>query len=193
MGQIWPVPSFNRGPGGQGPTRFASPNVWRASRPEPAAVGRLDAASTLLRMPSPPSPSPRFERALFRGRCRRNLLGGLALLIVALVYAGWAGDHFRRRGADATAFDQPLVRAAGRMVVEPVHLRAVKPQNNRELYLLTVVSDQQDVMSGLVVLLLRIIVALTTGGFGLVLATAGATEWEIRSRGAGERRVTAAE
>jgi hypothetical protein len=133
-------------------------------------------------MPSGPQrASNRFHRSLFRGRCRRNLLGGLALLIVALGYAGSAGGHFRRRGSDATAFDQPLVRAAAAMVVEPVHLRNVQPQNDRELYLITVVSDQHDVMLGLVILLLRMIVALTVGGLGLVLATAGATEWEVRS------------
>jgi hypothetical protein len=134
------------------------------------------------------SAAARFDRSLFTGRCRRNLLGGLAVLVLALVYGGWAGDHFRHRGADAAAFDQPLVRAARGMVVEPVHLRALQPQNDRELYLVTVVSDQHDVIFGLVVLLLRALVALTLGGFGLVLATAGATEWEIRSQVVGVQR-----
>jgi hypothetical protein len=128
-----------------------------------------------------PLATTRFDRASFHGRCRRNLLAGLALLTLALVCAGWAGDHFRRRGADATAFDRPLVAAARSMVADPVHLKTLQAQNDRELYLLTVVSDQRDVLFGLVVLLLRMIVALTLGGFGLVLATAGATEWEIRS------------
>ena len=67
------------------------------------------------------------------------------------------------------------------MVTAPPHLRTVQPQNDREMYLMTVVSDQHDVMFGLVVILLRMIVALTIAGLGLVLTTAGATEWEIRS------------
>ena len=125
--------------------------------------------------------TPRFHWSVLRGRCRRNLLGGLVLLLMAIAYGTWAGDRFRTRGADATAFDQPIVRAATQMVTAPPHLRAVQPQNDREVYLMTVVSDQHDVMFGLVVILLRMIVALTIGGLGLVLTTAGATEWEIRS------------
>ena len=125
--------------------------------------------------------TPRFHWSVLRGRCRRNLLGGLVLLLMAIAYGTWAGNRFRTRGADATAFDQPIVRAATQMVTAPPHLLGIKPQNDREVYLVTVVSDQQDVMLGLVVLLLRTIVALTVGGLGLVLTTAGATEWEIRS------------
>jgi len=125
--------------------------------------------------------TPRFHWSVLRGRCRRNLLGGLVLLLVALAYGIWAGNRFRSRGADATAFDQPIVRAAAGMVTAPPHLRTVKPQNDREVYLMAVVSDQHDVMLGLLVILLRLIVALTIGGLGLVLTTAGATEWEIRS------------
>jgi hypothetical protein len=53
------------------------------------------------------------------------------------------------------------------------------------LYLVTAISDQQDTLHGLTLLVLRLIVAITFGGFGLVLVTAGATEWELRS-GAGE-------
>ena len=63
----------------------------------------------------------------------------------------------------------------------PVHLRAYVPQNDRELYLAAVISDQHDMINGLTVLALRLILAGTAGGFGLILLTAGSTEWEIRS------------
>jgi hypothetical protein len=49
------------------------------------------------------------------------------------------------------------------------------------LYLATVISDQHDMINGLTVLALRMVLALTAGGFGLVLLTAGSTEWELRS------------
>ena len=123
----------------------------------------------------------RFQWPLFRGRCRRNLLAGLVLAIVAGTYAGWAAQRFSARGADARAFDQPLVRYGSWIVGQPMHLRDVQPQNDRELYLLTVISDQRDVMVGLTILLLRMIISMSVGGLGMVLLTAGATEWEVRS------------
>jgi hypothetical protein len=156
--------------------------------PRGTIVNTTESKGRLLRMPSHGRTRARFDRALFHGRCRRNLLAGLFLLTVALLYSSLAGQHFRHRGADATAFDQPLVRAAQALVVEPADLRGLQPQNDRELYLRTVVSDQHDVLFGLVVLLLRFIVALTIGGLGLVLVTAGATEWEIRSHVEGSRQ-----
>lgn len=67
-----------------------------------------------------------------------------------------------------------------------MHLGSVVPENNRELYLVTVISDQQDTMFGLTLLVLRMILALTIGGFGLVLMTAGATEWEVLSEAVGK-------
>jgi hypothetical protein len=73
------------------------------------------------------------------------------------------------------------VRAAQRMVPPPKHLKDVWPENSRELYLAAVITDQQDVMFGLVLLMIRMIAAATAGGLGLVLVTAGATEWEVRS------------
>jgi hypothetical protein len=124
---------------------------------------------------------PRFDRSAFRGRCRRNLLAGLLLLCLGVAYGAWGSAHFGRRNADTGAFDQPLVRAAARMVPPPAHLHSITPQNDRELYLATVISDQQDVMFGLALFILRMIAALTAGGLGLVLLTAGATEWEVRS------------
>ena len=131
--------------------------------------------------PRPHAPARRFDRSVLRGRCRRNLAAGLVLCTVAAGYGAWAATHFRTRGADAAAFDRPVVAAAARMVRPPADLATMKARDSRELYLLAVASDQQDVMFGLVVLILRMIAAITIGGLGLVLLTAGATEWEIRS------------
>lgn len=123
----------------------------------------------------------RFRWSALKGRCRRRLLGGLLLLAAAAAYAWFAGAQMARRGADAHAFDQPLVRTAARMNPPPAHLRAYAPQNGREEYLAAVISDQQDMINGLTLLALRLILAVTAGGFGLILLTAGSTEWEIRS------------
>ncbi len=102
-------------------------------------------------------------------------------MLLAGLYGGWAAVHLGRRGADAETFDRVLVRAATRMVPPPAHLRSIEARNDRELYLVTVVADQQDVMAGLMVFVLRLILIATLGGLGLVLLTAGATEWEVRS------------
>ncbi len=123
----------------------------------------------------------RFKWSAFRGRCRRNLLAGLVLFVLACGYGVWAARHFAVRGADTHVFDQPLVRLAQPMVGQPYHLRWIQPQNRRELYLVTVISDQRDVLVGMTVLILRLVVVLTACGLGLVLMTAGATEWEVRS------------
>jgi hypothetical protein len=123
----------------------------------------------------------RFDRSVFRGRCRRNLLTGFVLMVLGCAYGIWGGQQFRLRGADGRAFDQPVVRAAQRMVPPPRHLKDVWPENGRELYLAAVITDQQDVLLGLVLFVLRMIASLTAGGLGLVLVTAGATEWEVRS------------
>lgn len=132
----------------------------------------------------PSSRRPRFTTSVFRGRCRRNLLTGLVLLVCAGGYAAWAGQRFSSRGADARAFDQVLVRYGAGLVGVPVHMIGFVPLGDRELYLTTVISDQKDVMDGLTILLLRMIVSMSVGGLGLVLLTAGATEWEVRSEGA---------
>jgi hypothetical protein len=126
----------------------------------------------------------RFRRSALTGRCRRRLLGGLVLLAAAAAYASFAGAQMARRGADDHAFDQPLVRISARMNPLPAHLRAYVPQNDRELYLAAVISDQHDMINALTVLALRLILAVTAGGFGLILLTAGSTEWEIRSEAA---------
>ncbi len=127
----------------------------------------------------------RFSWTVFRGRCRRRLLAGLVLFALAAGYAAYAGYGLGQRGRDATMIDQPLVHMARQLTPPPFHLRGLEPQNSRELYLVTAISDQQDTLHGLTLLVLRLIVAITFGGFGLVLVTAGATEWELRS-GAGE-------
>lgn len=123
----------------------------------------------------------RFRWSALAGRCRRRLAAGLLLLAAAGAYAWFAGLHMARRGADELAFDQPVVRLAGRMNPLPVHLHQYEPQNDRELYLSTVIKDQRDMLVGLTAFLLRLVAAMTAGGFGLVLLTAGSTEWEIRS------------
>jgi len=103
------------------------------------------------------------------------------MLVAAAAYAWFAGFHMARRGSDERAFDQPLVRLAARMNPLPVHLGQYQPQNDRELYLATVIKDQRDMLVGLTALVLRMIAAVTAGGIGLTLLTAGSTEWEIRS------------
>jgi hypothetical protein len=125
----------------------------------------------------------RFDRSTCCGRCRRNLLTGLVLMAIGIAYGSWGARQFGQRGADDRAFDRPVVRAARRMVPPPTHLKDMWPQNDRELYLTAVISDQQDVMLGLMLFILRMIASLTAGGLGLVLVTAGATEWEVRSEG----------
>ncbi len=124
---------------------------------------------------------PRFAWSALRGRCRRSLIGGIILVSVSTGYVIYSGRQFGRRGSDAHVFDQPLVRAARAMTPAPRHLSTITPENTRELYLVTVISDQQDVTFGLTLLILRSILVLTLGGLGMVLLTAGSTEWEIRS------------
>jgi hypothetical protein len=123
----------------------------------------------------------RFAWSALRGACRRKLGAGLVLLALATAYGIYAGRQFGTRGVDDHVFDQPLVRAAHAMTPAPRHLGTISPENSRELYLVTVIADQQDVAFGLTLLILRAIVVLTVGGLGMVLLTAGSTEWEIRS------------
>jgi hypothetical protein len=123
----------------------------------------------------------RFVWSALRGGCRRRLAAGIVLVALATGYGLYAGRQFGRRGSDDRVFDQPLVRAARAMTPAPRHLGSITPENSRELYLVTVISDQQDVTFGLTLLILRSIVVLTVGGLGMVLLTAGSTEWEIRS------------
>jgi hypothetical protein len=133
-------------------------------------------------MVAPSLASPRrFAWSALQGPCRRRLPAGLLLLVLAANFTAYAAFEFSARGRDALGFDQPLVRLARTLTPQPRHLSSLQPQNTRELYLVTVVTDQQDMLFGLTLLALRMIVVMTIGGFGLVLLTAGATEWEIRS------------
>jgi hypothetical protein len=125
--------------------------------------------------------SRRFSWRALRGRCRLCLIAGLVALTLAGSHGIWAARRFGRRGSDAQAFDQPLVRLAAQLTHPPAGLRGIEPRNNEELYLVTVISDQQDTLFGLTVFVLRMIGTVTAAGIGLVLLTAGATEWEIRS------------
>ncbi len=125
--------------------------------------------------------STRFKWAAFRGRCRRNLLVGLALFLLAGLYGTWAAHRFAARGDDALAFDGALTRLAQPMVRQPAQLRTIRARNTTELYLLSIIADQRDELADMTVLALRCIIAATAAGLGLVLLTAGATEWEVRS------------
>jgi hypothetical protein len=129
----------------------------------------------------PSLPAPRFAWSALHGRCRRRLVAGLVVLAIALAYAVWVGRQFGRRGGDQRAFDQPLVRLAADLTRLPPPLRGFQPRNNDEMYLLAVITDQQDTLFGLTLLVMRLIPALTLMGVGLLLLTAGSTEWEIRS------------
>lgn len=123
----------------------------------------------------------RFRWSALRGPCRRRLAAGLGLVLVAALHGGWAARQFGTRGADRATFDAALVDMADRWTRPDRGLAVIRPQNDRELYLLSVITDQQDLISGLTVLALRAILAVTIGGLGMVLLTAGSTEWEIRS------------
>jgi len=124
---------------------------------------------------------PRFRWSALTGRCRTRIAAGLLMLAIAVGYGLFAGQRFARRSNDEQVFDQPLVRFAHALTPLPLQMRGFIPLSDRELYLATVITDQQDISFGLTMLVLRMIVALTVGGIGLVLLTAGSTEWEVRS------------
>jgi hypothetical protein len=126
----------------------------------------------------------RFRWSALNRRARQRLLGGALLLVAALAYAGFAGAGLARRGADERAFDQPLVRLAVHMNPLPPHLFMYEPQTDGETYLAAAFRDQRDMSIALTALVLRLIAAVTAGGFGVILMTAGSIEWEIRSEAA---------
>jgi hypothetical protein len=126
----------------------------------------------------------RFRWSALNRRARRRLAAGFVLLLAALAYAWFAGFNMARRGADERALDQPLVRLAVRMNPLPPHLFMHEPQTQRELYLAAAFRDQRDMSIALTALVLRLIAAVTAGGLGVILMTAGSIEWEIRSESA---------
>jgi hypothetical protein len=125
-----------------------------------------------------------FHWSAFRGRARTRVLFGVAVLAVALAYGTWATRRLGERGAERATFDQPLVRTAARLIQAPDRLPRIEPRTSVEVELLAVARDQQDVLFGLTVLLLRLLLTGTVAGLGMVLLTAGSTEWELASAAA---------
>lgn len=109
------------------------------------------------------------------------MIGGLLLLALASTHGLWAARHLAVRGSDARAFDQVLVRAAREAAPLPALVERITPQNDNELYLKAVITDQQDLMFATVLFVLRMVVTVTLSLLGMVLLTAGSIEWEIRS------------
>ncbi|WP_239491045.1 hypothetical protein [Luteitalea sp. TBR-22] len=127
----------------------------------------------------------RFSSAAFRGRVRTRVLLGLLILSVALSYGTWSTRRFGSRGSERQTFDQPVVEMAGRMVRRPDRIPDVPVTTLAEMELAAVARDQQDLLFGMTVLLMRLLATGTVAGIGLVLLTAGSTEWEIRSEAQG--------
>lgn len=125
-----------------------------------------------------------FRWSAFRGRARLRVLVGLAVLAVAVAYGGWATNRLGQRGAERSTFDQPIVRTAARLVRAPDRLPRIEPRTSVEVELLAIARDQQDILFGLTVLLLRLLLTGTVAGLGMVLLTAGSTEWELASAAA---------
>ena len=143
------------------------------------------AAYGVLVSVAPARPTPRFRRDALTPRARGRLLAGLAMLFVSLAYATWGAQRLGTPGQEDGAMDRPVVGVAARMTA-PLsrYFPRGEPQTEDELLLRAMVHDQQDVVFGLTVLLLRLLLASTIGGLGLVLLTAGSTEWELRSEAA---------
>lgn len=123
----------------------------------------------------------RFKREFLVGAARHRLFGGLVLLVLALWYGAWSAAHLTRPGAERDTFDRPIVRFASTLVTAPDVEVPFSPKTENEVYLLAVVRSQQDIVFGVTLLLFRCGAAAIMAGLGLVLLTAGATEWEVRS------------
>lgn len=121
---------------------------------------------------------------MFTGRVRTRILLGIVILALSLGYGTWATRRLSNRGSERATFDQALVSMAGEVVRRPDSVPDVPATTSVEVELLAVARDQQDLLFGLTVLLLRLVVAGTVAGGGLVLLTAGSTEWELRSQAA---------
>jgi hypothetical protein len=130
-----------------------------------------------------------FSWSEFNGRCRARLLAGLALMVLGLGYATWGTA--RLAGADVRSrIDGPVVDFARRLVAPPQLPHGFRAANDRERMLVGALVGRQDALFGLTLLVLRSIVAMTVAGLGLVLLTAGSTEWEIRSELAATSRAS---
>jgi len=103
------------------------------------------------------------------------------MLFLAGGHGIWAASRLSVRGADDRAFDRVLVTAARSATALPELVARISPQSDQELYLKAVITDQQDLVFGMALFMLRMIVTVTVGGLGMVLLTAASTEWEIRS------------
>ena len=90
--------------------------------------------------------SRRFKWAVFRGRCRRNLLIGLALFVLAGLYAAWSTHRFAARSDDTRAFDRPVTMLAEPITRQPGPLRSIRPRDVTEFYLMSVISDQREAL-----------------------------------------------
>ena len=132
-------------------------------------------------MPTLPRPRKPFRWSALHGRALHRLLAGLLLMTVAAAYGSWGLRRLAHRGAERDAFDRPVVAVAERLVLPPDVQPAFEPATDNERLLLAVITDQQDALFGLTVLLLRALLIAVVAGFGLVLLTAGSTEWEVRS------------
>lgn len=126
-----------------------------------------------------PVMSPFLWSAL-SGRCRRRMAWGLALLALGLCYAGWSGVRLAR-GEPRSTIDAPIANAAAVMVAPPALPRGFDLNDDRQVDLFAAVLNRQDALFGMTVLMLRLIVAFTVAGLGLVLLTAGSTEWQLLS------------
>lgn len=123
----------------------------------------------------------RFSWAAFTGRARARVIVGLLILVVATGYGTWATRRLGERGSERGTFDQPVVAMAARLVQRPDRAPDIAVSTSLEVELAALARDQQDLLFGLTVLLLRLVLTGTVAGLGLVLLTAGSTEWEIRS------------
>ena len=122
----------------------------------------------------------RFSLEVFRGQVRsRVVLGAVILALAGLRH--WATRRLSQRGSERHTFDQALVSAAGELVQRPDRVPDIPVRTSTEVELSAVARDQQDLLFGLTVLLLRLLVTGTVGGLGLILLAAGSTEWEVRS------------
>jgi len=123
----------------------------------------------------------RFSLEVFRGQVRSRVVLGAVILALALTYGTWATRRLAQRGSERHTFDQVLVSAAGQLVQRPDRVPDIPVRTSTEVELSAVARDQQDLLFGLTVLLLRLLATGTVGGLGLILLAAGSTEWEVRS------------